>query len=145
MLHYWIQFVLIFCGKKGVLWLNKLSSARQLKREQVEFKVITNERAINTTNNFKFLFFLSALSVVLIMVSLFLRVQLTELTEQINQDTKKLEVLESEELRVRSQLEEKMSAHNLEEQAAKLGMGKVQDYQVEYISIPRKDNVEVNN
>lgn len=125
--------------------MNKLSSARQLKREQVEFKVITNERAINTTNNFKFLFFLSALSVVLIMVSLFLRVQLTELTEQINQDTKKLEVLESEELRVRSQLEEKMSAHNLEEQAAKLGMGKVQDYQVEYISIPRKDNVEVNN
>ena len=38
-----------------------------------------------------------------------------------------------------------MSAHNLEEQAAKLGMGKGQDYQVEYISIPRKDNVEVNN
>ncbi|MGN1039477.1 MAG: hypothetical protein ACI4PI_02175 [Oscillospiraceae bacterium] len=125
--------------------MNKLSSARQLKREQVEFKVITNERAIKTDNSFKFLFFLSALSVVLIMISLFLRVQLTELTEQINQDTKKLEVLESEELRVRSQLEEKMSAHNLEEQAAKLGMGKVQDYQVEYISIPRKDNVEVNN
>lgn len=125
--------------------MNKLSSARQLKREQVEFKVITNEREIKTTNNFKFLFFLGALSIILVMVSLFLRVQLTELTEQINQDTKKLEILESEELRVRSQLEEKMSVHNLEEQAAKLGMGKVQDYQVEYISIPRKDNVEVNN
>ena len=125
--------------------MNKLSSARQLKREQVEFKVITNERAINTTNNFRFLFFLSVLSVVLIMISLFLRVQLTELTEQINQDTRKLEVLEGEELRERSQLEEKMSAHNIEEQAAKLGMGKVQDYQVEYINIQRKDNIEVNS
>ena len=125
--------------------MNKLSSARQLKREQVEFKVITNERAIKTTNNFKFISFLIALSVALIIVSLFLRVQLTELTEQINQDTRKLEVLEGEELRERSQLEEKMSAHNIEEQAAKLGMGKVQDYQVEYINIQRKDNIEVNS
>ena len=81
----------------------------------------------------------------LILVSLFLRVQLTELTEQINQETKKLENSEREELRTRSQLVDKMSTHNIEEQAIKLGMGKVQDYQVEYISIPRKDNVEVNN
>ena len=125
--------------------MSRLSSARQLKREQFEFKVITNERTIKTNSNFKFLFVLSAVSVVLILVSLFLRVQLTELTEQINQETKKLENSEREELRIRSQLVDKMSTHNIEEQAIKLGMGKVQDYQVEYISIPRKDNVEVNN
>ncbi len=125
--------------------MSRLSSARQLKREQVEFRVITNEKAIKTNSNFKFLFVLSAVSVVLILVSLFLRVQLTELTEQINQETKKLENSEREELRIRSQLVDKMSTHNIEEQAIKLGMGKVQDYQVEYISIPRKDNVEVNN
>lgn len=125
--------------------MSRLSSARQLKREQVEFRVITNERTIKTNSNFKFLFVLSAVSVVLILVSLFLRVQLTELTEQINQETKKLENSEREELRIRSQLVDKMSTHNIEEQAIKLGMGKVQDYQVEYISIPRKDNVEVNN
>lgn len=125
--------------------MSRLSSARQLKREQVEFRVITNEKTIKTNSNFKFLFVLSAVSVVLILVSLFLRVQLTELTEQINQETKKLENSEREELRVRSQLVDKMSTHNIEEQAIKLGMGKVQDYQVEYISIPRKDNVEVNN
>ncbi|MBQ3876042.1 MAG: hypothetical protein II796_00745 [Oscillospiraceae bacterium] len=125
--------------------MSRLSSARQLKREQVEFRVITNEKTIKTNSNFKFLFVLSAVSVVLILVSLFLRVQLTELTEQINQETKKLENSEREELRTRSQLVDKMSTHNIEEQAIKLGMGKVQDYQVEYISIPRKDNVEVNN
>lgn len=125
--------------------MSRLSSARQLKREQVEFRVITNERTIKTNSNFKFLFVLSTVSVVLILVSLFFRVQLTELTEQINQETKKLENSEREELRVRSQLVDKMSTHNIEEQAIKLGMGKVQDYQVEYISIPRKDNVEVNN
>lgn len=125
--------------------MSRLSSARQLKREQVEFRVITNEKTIKTNSNFKFLFVLSAVSVVLILVSLFLRVQLTELTEQINQETKKLENSEREELRKRSQLVDKMSTHNIEEQAIKLGMGKVQDYQVEYISIPRKDNVEVNN
>ena len=125
--------------------MSRLSSARQLKREQVEFRVITNERTIKTNSNFKFLFVLSTVSVVLILVSLFLRVQLTELTEQINQETKKLENSEREELCVRSQLVDKMSTHNIEEQAIKLGMGKVQDYQVEYISIPRKDNVEVNN
>lgn len=125
--------------------MNKLSSARQLKREQVEFKVITNEKAIKTTNNFKSIFFLSALSIGLIITSLFLRGQLTELTEQIEQEKKKLEALESEELPRRSQLEHKMSIHNIEEQAAKLGMGKVQDYQIEYISIPRKDYIEVNN
>lgn len=125
--------------------MSRLSSARQLKREQVEFRVITNEKTIKTNSNFKFLFVLSAVSVVLILVSLFLRVQLTELTEQINQETKKLENSEREELRIRSQLVDKMSTHNIEEQAIKLGMGKVQDYQVEYISIPRKDNVEVNN
>lgn len=125
--------------------MSRLSSARQLKREQVEFRVITNERTIKTNSNFKFLFVLSTVSVVLILVSLFLRVQLTELTEQINQETKKLENSEREELRIRSQLVDKMSTHNIEEQAIKLGMGKVQDYQVEYISIPRKDNVEVNN
>ena len=71
--------------------MSRLSSARQLKREQVEFRVITNEKTIKTNSNFKFLFVLSAVSVVLILVSLFLRVQLTELTEQINQETKKLE------------------------------------------------------
>lgn len=125
--------------------MSRLSSARQLKREQVEFRVITNEKTIKTNSNFKFLFVLSAVSVVLILVSLFLRVQLTELTEQINQETKKLENSEREELRIRSQLVDKMSTHNIEEQAIKLGMGKVQNYQVEYISIPRKDNVEVNN
>lgn len=125
--------------------MSRLSSARQLKREQVEFRVITNEKTIKTNSNFKFLFVLSAVSVVLILVSLFLRVQLTELTEQINQETKKLENSEREELRIRSQLVDKMSTRNIEEQAIKLGMGKVQDYQVEYISIPRKDNVEVNN
>lgn len=125
--------------------MSRLSSARQLKREQVEFRVITNEKTIKTNSNFKFLFVLSAVSVVLILVSLFLRVQLTELTEQINQETKKLENSEREELRKRSQLVDKMSTHNIEEQAIKLGMGKVQDYQVEYISIPRKDNVEVNS
>ncbi len=125
--------------------MSRLSSARQLKREQVEFRVITSEKTIKTNSNFKFLFVLSAVSVVLILVSLFLRVQLTELTEQINQETKKLENSEREELRIRSQLVDKMSTHNIEEQAIKLGMGKVQDYQVEYISIPRKDNVEVNN
>lgn len=125
--------------------MSRLSSARQLKREQVEFRVITNEKTIKTNSNFKFLFVLSAVSVVLILVSLFLRVQLTELTEQINQETKRLENSESENLRLLSQEKDKMSTHNIEEQAIKLGMSKVQDYQVEYISIPRKDNVEVDN
>ena len=79
----------------------------------------------------------------MVLVSLFCRIQLTELTEQINQSSKKLAVLESEELRLRTELENDICVHSLEEKAFKLGMEKLHNYQVEYVNVSRGDCVSV--
>jgi uncharacterized protein HemX len=71
--------------------------------------------------------------------AIFSRIQLTEITEKINQSTKELETLEGDELILRTKLEDKINAANVEEQAAELGMVKIRKYQVEYINISGKD------
>ncbi|MDR1260227.1 MAG: hypothetical protein LBJ83_00630 [Oscillospiraceae bacterium] len=76
--------------------------------------------------------------------AIFSRVQLTEITEKMGRDAKKLEILESDELILRTKLEDKVSAVNVEERAMALGMEKLRKYQVEYVNVPFDGKDEIN-
>jgi hypothetical protein len=88
---------------------------------------------------------IASVCVLLVICLLSSRIQLTEVMERLNQSLKKVGVLESEELILRTKLEEKVSVVNLEKEAMALGMGKAGKYQIDYINISCADEVKVYN
>jgi hypothetical protein len=92
---------------------------------------------------FSLTFYFMGFVCVLVIAGLLLsRIQLTEATERLNQDTKDLNVLESEELVLRTKLEDKVSVSNVEEAAAARGMERMHKYQVDYINVSRVDELK---
>ena len=136
------------CRRKEVFLLARASavhnnqSVRQ-EKPAVELRVVRGEANRKKRVARVRFYFVSVVLVGLVLVSLFCRVRLTELNEQINQNTKKLAVLESEELRLRAELEDSTCIYNLEEKAGTLGMEKLHDYQIEYVNISRSDDISV--
>lgn len=64
------------------------------------------------------------------------RAQLTELTTKVNAATNELEVLESETVRLKAELESRVSLKNVEEYATtELGLEKLDPSQIEYIAL----------
>ena len=112
------------------------------KQQQAQLRVIRNEKTVKFKLGMRFYSSLSVL-IGLVVFSIFCRVQLTEMTEAISGKNKELAALESEELRIRSELEEALSKQNIEKEAENLGMKKILDYQVEYVNISRNDVVSV--
>lgn len=71
----------------------------------------------------------------MVFMQLFLRVQITEINDQIIKKRAAVEELISEEIRLQMELERKISYKNLEESAEALGMRKKERSQVTYIRI----------
>ena len=72
------------------------------------------------------------------------RAQLNELGAKVNSDTKELEILKSENIRLQTELEEKISLKNVEEYATvELGMEKMDASQVEYVTLTSGNQVEI--
>ncbi|BCI60904.1 hypothetical protein [Solibaculum mannosilyticum] len=82
-----------------------------------------------------------ALSVVGYMV--FCKMQLSELGDQVTKATATLEEAQSEQVRLKAALEEKMATRNIESYAQALGMVRMEAYQAEYITMHSEDKVEV--
>ncbi|GHU86046.1 hypothetical protein FACS1894198_5110 [Clostridia bacterium] len=88
-------------------------------------------------------FYVVGLVCVLMVAGLLLsRVQLTENTERLNTSTKDLGILESEELILRTKLEDKISVSNVEEKAEARGMRKTRSEQIDYINVSRTDELK---
>lgn len=72
------------------------------------------------------------------------RAQLNELGAKVNSATKELEILKSENIRLQTELEEKISLKNVEEYATvELGMEKMDASQVEYVTLTSGNQVEI--
>lgn len=71
-------------------------------------------------------------------------IKMTQLSEQISTTQKKFDRAKSEQISLNSKLESRMSLEKVETYATgKLGLVKVQPYQIQYINLTDKDNVEV--
>lgn len=72
-------------------------------------------------------------------------IKMTQLSEQISTTQKKLDLAKSEQISLNSKLESRMSLEKVESYATnKLGLVKVQPYQIQYVNLTDKDNVEVS-
>ena len=72
------------------------------------------------------------------------RAQVNEMGSKVNSATKELEILKSENIRLQTELEEKISLKNVEEYATvELGMEKMDASQVEYVTLTSGNQVEI--
>lgn len=74
-----------------------------------------------------------------VMTVVYNQVQLTELTEEINQTAQALEEAESLEIQLNMAAAQKMTGAQVEEYAASLGMEKVSGSQVTYVNVAQED------
>lgn len=79
----------------------------------------------------------------LIAGNIYLRVQVTEVTSQINSYNQKLERAISENTSLEMEMENRVSLKNLEQSAQELGMQKAERYQIRYIDVLDGDKTEV--
>ncbi|MBR5010926.1 MAG: hypothetical protein IKY12_00045, partial [Clostridia bacterium] len=81
----------------------------------------------------------------LIVGNIYLRVQVTEVTSQINKAQIENDKLLSEQISLEMKLENDIAYKNLEESAKALGMQKAEPYQMNYICSADVDVVEVKD
>lgn len=79
----------------------------------------------------------------LIAGNIYLRVQVTEVTSQINSYSQKLERAISENTSLEMEMENRVSLKNLEQSAQEMGMQKAERYQIRYIDVLDGDKTEV--
>lgn len=84
---------------------------------------------------------LAAVALLLLIVGIFLRVQITEVTSQINAMQTKIERSQAANTELEMQLEAAVSIDNLEQKAQSLGMHKAENYQMNYIAVYDHDNI----
>lgn len=80
----------------------------------------------------------------LLSVMIYSRVMLTEITDSINTSQKVLAELESENIRMSVELESGSAIGNIDEVAAQYGLGKIEQYQIEYIDVNNADKIIVS-
>jgi hypothetical protein len=77
---------------------------------------------------------------------LYNRVQLTQIDDQINKETKLLNELKGDEIRLNVTLDSRVSLKNVEDYAKnKLGLRMREKYQVQYITLSAGDKLEVKD
>ncbi len=81
----------------------------------------------------------------LIVGNIYLRVQVTEVTTEINKVQVQYDRAMSQNVSLEMQLESSISYKNLEESARALGMQKAEPHQINYINSVDSDKVEVSN
>ena len=88
------------------------------------------------------LFFLMAAAVMVVAAIINSQVRLTEMSHLVAEEKAKLVELQSENVRLQSELEGKMSIKTLESQAVnELGMSKVDNSQITYLNMSEGDQV----
>lgn len=78
-------------------------------------------------------------------VMIFDRVQITEINDEIIQKQETLDILESETIRLSNELAAQTSAEQVDAYASANGMQKIDNYQLQYITVEAGDKLEVAN
>ncbi len=100
------------------------------------------KRTVSPTHPVRILF-LAILSLAVVSTVLYSRVMIAELNQQINEVTEELDVLQSESVRMQSELESRMSLSAVEEAAmSEYGMVKPDNSQVTYVNLNRENKIE---
>ena len=88
-----------------------------------------------------------AMAVLMFMaLAIYSRVKLDEINREISSVEKKIELAQSDAIKLNNELNAIVSINNVEEYATnELGMSKIQDYQVYYIDMSSQDYVAVAN
>jgi len=121
--------------------------AYQLPKEQEvkQPKIVRVPKAkpVKQTSPIKVLFFMAVVLFMTFSV-MYSRAELTELSAQVNSVTKQYEELQSENIRLTTELEERISLENVEEYAAtELGLEKLDPAQVEYVTLTEGNMLEI--
>ena len=75
---------------------------------------------------------------------LYAKVEYSKVYNQISEENQKLEIIQSENVRLKSELESRMTLKNVEEYASKvLGLQKLDNSQIEYVQTQTDDVVEI--
>lgn len=90
--------------------------------------------------------FISIAILMFMAVAIYSRVQLDEINREIKSVEKKIELAESDSIKINNELNAIVSINNVEDYATnELGMVKVQDYQVVYVDLSAEDYVAKAN
>lgn len=118
----------------------QLKLVQQTKRTAAQIRQETNEATKKAVKIFAI-----AVAILLFMsMAIYSRVQLDEINREISSVENKMELAESDTIRLNNELNAMVSINNVEDFAAnKLGMVKVQDYQVVYVDLSTDDQVVV--
>lgn len=118
----------------------QLKLVKQTKRTAAQIRQETNEATKKAVKIFAI-----AVAILLFMsMAIYSRVQLDEINREISSVENKMELAESDTIRLNNELNAMVSINNVEDFAAnKLGMVKVQDYQVVYVDLSTDDQVVV--
>lgn len=117
--------------------------SKRQEEQQPKIVRVPKAKPVKQTSPFKVLL---GMMVVLFMASsiMYSRAQLTELSAQVADTTKVLEELQSENVRLTTELEKRISLKNVEEYAAaELGLEKLDPAQVEYVTLTEGNLIEV--
>lgn len=72
-------------------------------------------------------------------------IKITQQNDDIASTQKNLNMVKSEQVSLNAKLESRMSIQKVEDYAVnKLGLVKIQPYQIQYVHLTNKDNIEVN-
>ena len=90
--------------------------------------------------------FISIAILMFMAIAIYSRVQLDEINREIKSVEKKIELAESDSIKINNELNAIVSINNVEDYATnELGMVKVQDYQVVYVDLSAEDYVAKAN
>ncbi len=118
----------------------------ELDRKKAAASNSTSKKARSKAKSKRLLtVFFSVVMLALIIGNIYLRVQVTEVTTQINKAQTENERLHSEQISLEMKLENEIAYKNLEDSAKKLGMQKAEPYQMNYICSADVDVVEVKD
>lgn len=102
---------------------------------------VRQQTAADTKRAIKIMF-ISVAILMFMVLAIYSRVQLDEINREINSVENKIELAQSDAIKLNNELNSIVSINNVENYAAnQLGMVKVQDYQVVYVDLSAEDYV----
>ena len=125
---------------------NKTNNVIEIDRKKAAAKSRSIENAKSETKSISaskiVTVLLATAALILIVTSIFIRVQITEVTAQINGLETQIERAEAKSVDLEMQIENAVCIDKLETEAQKLGMQKAENYQMNYIEVNDKDSID---
>ena len=114
-----------------------------VKKPRMTAEQMRQQSLLETKKTIKVMFV--AITILVFMaVAIYSRIQLDEINREISSVEKKIELAQSDSVKLNNELNAIVSIDNVEEYAVnELGMEKIQEYQVEYVDLSSSDRVEI--